>query len=56
MPSYLVIKQERVIVECQSDRADHKELHVGSVLHLGSTAVVEQTFPVGPRTAGIGPR
>ena len=56
MPSYLVIKQEHVIIECQSDRADHKELHVGSVLHLDSAVIVERTFPVGPRTAGIGPR
>ena len=55
-PPYLVIKQEHVIVECQSDRADRKELHVRLVLHLSSTAVAERTFPVGQRTAGIGPR
>ena len=55
LSSYLVIKQEHVIVECQSDRTDYNELPLGSVLHFDCMAILEQTFPVGPRTAGIGP-
>ena len=53
--SHLVIEQEHIVVECQSNCADDQGLHVGSVHHLGSAAMVEQTFPVGLRTAGIGP-
>ena len=53
--AHLVIKQERVVVECQSDGADYQVLLAGSALHPNSLTVAGQTLAADSGTRGIGP-